>query len=184
MPEDEFSPASLLVLTVLDHEVDVLEATVLVENEATLAVEGVKGSVEKKAVSESSISASAASLLVERVEGLGKGKVDDKADISLVDSKAKGDCGHNDLDSIVGPFSLSPGLLGRRNVCMVRSSPDSMGLDALSDLISFFLGEAVDDATWGLVGVFGLDELHDLPHKVLVTFGLGSHLVKEIGSVG
>ena len=184
MSEDELSPAGVLVLAVLDHEVDVLEAAVLIENEAALTVEGVEGPVEKKTMGESTISTSTASLLVERVEGLGKGKVDDKADISLVDSKAKGDCGHDDLDSIVGPFSLSPCLLGRRDVCMVRSSPDSMSLDALSDLVSFFLGEAVDDATWGLVGVFGLDELHDLSHEVLVTFGLGSHLVKEIGSVG
>lgn len=184
MSEDELSPAGVLVLAVLDHEVDVLEAAVLIENEAALTVEGIEGPVEKKTMCEATISTSTASLLVERVEGLGEGKMDDKADISFVDTEAKGDRGHDDLDSIVGPFSLGPCLLGRGDVCVVRCSPDPMGLDSLSDLVGFLLREAVDDATWGLVGVFGLDELHDLPHQILVTLGLWSHLVKEIGSVG
>lgn len=68
MSEDELSPAGFLVLAVLDHEVDVLKAAVLVENKATLTIEGVKGSVKQKTMSKSTISTSTACFLVERVE--------------------------------------------------------------------------------------------------------------------
>ena len=132
---------------------------------------------EDDAISSISISSCSSCFLIESLNALGNGCVNNPSNIGFVDAHTEGNCGADELKFVVVPSALYVRSFPRRKLRVVVIALKSLCLHILSKFLAIGARETVDDARLSRVCV---DEFDDLASH---GFGFRSHLEEEIWTV-
>ena len=137
----------------------------------------VMGREEGQADTFTAIAAGSSGLLIIPLQALGNVIMYDVAHIGLVDTHAKGNGSHDDIDALHEEVILCLGSVCRLHAGMIGTCCDVVGTEHLRQLLHAATAQTIDDAALALV-------LEDETCDVLVNvLRLGADFVVEVGAV-
>ena len=136
--------------------------------------------VESYTLSFAAVTTSSTCLLIIAFQTLGDIIVDDKTDVGFVDTHAKSNGSHDDVDVFLQEIVLRLTAGGRVETGMIGSRLDVVGTKHGGQFLHLLARKTVDDAA--LAGILP-DELHDLHIGGIVAAGLLSDFIIEVWTV-